>query len=95
MNQMVDSPTRITIGQRPNIIHLVLSNIYDHISNANVGSAIGRSDHGIIAFNINVHPIAEDCKFKRYMYDKVNYKEMNKYLNEAINIYTSDDTDCI
>ena len=27
------------------------------------------------------------------MYDKGNYKEMNKYVKEAINIHTSDDTD--
>ena len=72
---------------------LVLTNIDDHISNA--GSAIGSSDYGTITFNINLHPITEDGKFKRYLYDKGKYKEMNKYPKQAINIYTSDDTDCI
>ena len=76
-------------------MNLVLSNVDDHISNVNVGSAIGRRDHGTITFNIDLHPITEEDEFKRYMYDKGNYKEMNKYLKEAINIYTSDDTDCI
>ena len=74
---------------------LALSNIDDHISNVNVGSAIGRSDHGTITFNINLHPITEEGKFKRYMYDKGNYNEINKYLKEAINIYTSHDIDSI
>ena len=95
INQLADSPTRIRIGQRPNILDLVLSNINDHISNVNVGSVVGRSDHSTITFNFNLHPITEDGKFKRYIYDKGNYKETNKYLKQDINIYTSDDTDCI
>ena len=61
----------------------VLRNIDDHISNVNVGSAIGRSDHGTITFNINLRPITEDGKFNRYMYDRGSCKEMNKYLKEA------------
>ena len=93
INQMVDSPTRIGICQRRYILDLVLLSIDDHISNVNVGSLIGRSDHCTNTFNIDLHPITEECKFKRYMYDKGNYKEMNKYLKEAMDIYTSDCTD--
>ena len=55
MNRIVDSSTRIRIGQRPITLDLVLSNIDDHISNVNVASAIGRSDHGMINFHINLH----------------------------------------
>ena len=80
INQLVDYLTRIRIGQRPNILNLVLTNIDGHISNANVGSAIGRSDLGTIAFNINLLPITEEGKFKRYLYDNGDYKEMTKYL---------------
>ena len=93
INRMVDSPTRIRIGRKPN--SLVLSNIDDHISNVNVGPAIEWSDHSTITLNINLHPTTEDCNVKRCMYDKGNYKEVNKYLKEAINIYNSDNTDCI
>ena len=87
INQIVDSPTRIRIGYVPNILHLVLSNIDDDISNVNAGPAIGMSDHGTITFHINLHPITDEGKFMRYMYDKGNYKEMNKYVTVAINIY--------
>ena len=91
----MDSPTRTRIGQRLSILYLVLTNIDDHISNVNVGSAIGRSDPGTITFNFDLHPITEEGKFKRYLYGKVNNKEMNKYLKQAINIYASYDIDCI
>ena len=62
MIQLVDSPNRIIIGQGPNIFDLVLTNVDDHISNANAGSAIGRSDRGTITFNIHLHPISEEGK---------------------------------
>ena len=51
---------------------------YDHISNVNVGYAIGRCDHGTITFNISLHPISEEGKFKSYLYDKGKYKEISK-----------------
>ena len=56
----MDSPTRIRIGQRSNILDLILTNIDDHISNVNAGSAIGKSDHGTITFNINQHPRTQE-----------------------------------
>ena len=97
INQLLDSPTRLSesIGRGPNIMDLVLTNIDDHVNNVNVGPVIGRNDHHTITFNIDLHPIAEEGEFKRYLCDKGNYKEMNKCLKQAINIYTSDDTDCI
>ena len=71
---------------------LILTNIDDHISNVNVGPGIRRSDHGTITFKINLHPITEEGKFMRYLYATGNYKEMNKYFKQVMNIYTSDDT---
>ena len=75
------------IGQRPNILDFVSTNIDDHISNVNVRHAIVRSGHGTITFNINLHTTIEKVKFKRYLHDDGNYKEMNKYLKQAIYTY--------
>ena len=70
----MDSSSRIRVVQRQNILDFVFIDIDDRISNVNVGSANGRSYYGTITFNIILHPITEEGKFKRYLYGKGNYK---------------------
>ena len=86
------SPKRTVIGQRPNILYLILTNIDHYMNNVNAGTAIGRSDQTL---NVNLSSIIENSKLERYLNIKGNYKEMNKYIAQAINIHTSYDTEAI
>ena len=75
-SQLVMKPTRGRKCQVPNILDLLQTEQEEKISNVEVRSPIGKSDHSVIAFTINCKITRHCAKQIRYDYNKGNYNQM-------------------
>ncbi len=79
--QHINSPTRGRAGNKPSILDLILTNEEGMVSDLEIWSPIGKSDHACLSFWFNCYLINTEKKFTRYMYDKANYEAMRRDLD--------------
>ena len=80
--QMQKEATRSRIGQRSNVLDLVLTNREDLISEMSTECGLGKSDHHAIIVKVMlcVKPTEKD---PRYNFMKANFEEINKELGSV------------
>ena len=82
LSQMVTVPTRKRGSDRSTMLDLIITKQPDKITDIDIRSPLGSSDHATIYFNI----ITEPKNIKRekivYFYNKGNYREMCKKVSE-------------
>ena len=76
LHQWVDKPTR---GN--NILDIVLTTEDDLISDLSVGENIGKSDHRIVRFQINIPQQKEKKSIKKLDFRKGNWQQLKEYIN--------------
>ena len=74
LHQWVDKPTR---GE--NILDIVLTTEDNLISNLTVGENLGKSDHRIIRFEINIPKQIEEKTIKKLDYRRGNFTQLKEY----------------
>ena len=75
LHQWVDKPTR-----GDNILDIVLTTEDDLISNITVGENIGKSDHKIVRFQINVPQHRDKKIVKKLDYRQSNWTQLKEYI---------------
>ena len=80
--QLIMKPTRGRKGQVPNILDLLVTEKEEKISNVEVRSPIGKSDHSVMAFTVNCKISASCARQVRYNYNKGNYDKIKDNLRE-------------
>ncbi len=78
--QHVSSPTRGRNANHPSLIDLILTNEEGMVSDLEILSPLGKSDHACISFTFNCYFKCTNKSFSRYLYDKGNYENMKKDL---------------
>ena len=88
LHQWVDKPTR-----GDNILDIVLSTEDNLISNISVGEYLGKSDHRIVRFEINIPQKKEQKIIKKLDYRRGNITQLKEYLKTlTYNVNESIDT---
>ena len=62
------------------MIDLVLSNEENMVSDLNILSPLGKSDHSLIAFQYHYYTQNSTVPCQKFVFDKGNYTELNKQL---------------
>lgn len=79
--QHVTSPTRACINQQPSTLDLLITNEEGMVSNLEVLAPLGKSDHGILSFQL--HCYTETCSDNNVNsrdYNKGNYDDLRKHV---------------
>ena len=79
--QHIQEPTRGRGSNIPSCIDLLFTNEEGMISEINLDSPLGKSDHSLISFQFNSYISANSAPKTRYKYDKGNYSEMKDFLD--------------
>ena len=79
--QLITKPTRYRIGQNPSTLDLVFASDSNLITNIQYMAPLGKSDHVVLKFNIQVIPITQNKKSTRYI-TYINYDKLNNKLLE-------------
>ena len=74
LSQLVSIHTRYREGQRPSLLHLVIVNEEEMVSNIVGSSALGKSDHIVLNFDINCYVEDKEDKPTRYIFPKGDYE---------------------
>lgn len=69
--QQVETPTRWREGQTPSLLDLVITRGQNDVCKMKTEAPLGRSDHGVLAFNLVVKNSTPPDKFRR-AYGKIN-----------------------
>ena len=80
--ELIKEPTRFGHMQNPTRDDWILSNNADRISNIEIGSALGRSDHATINFTIDTSFETIETK-NNYQYYKGKYDDMRSELEDT------------
>jgi hypothetical protein len=73
LHQAVDAPTRYRIGQRANILDLILASDKDMVRDLQVNEPLDSSNHCILTFNITFNTTKHTTYTDRLLYDKGDY----------------------
>ncbi len=78
--QHVTTPTRGRGTDRPSVLDLIFSDNKDIVSELNIQPPIGKSDHSVLSFKLDVDLASEKIMKPRFLYDKGNYAQMSEEL---------------
>ncbi len=81
LNQHIKEPTRWREGQKANTLDLLFTSKDGLVSDIEVLPPIGKSDHGVVLFNIHRSFGKDTTTRKKFLYEKGNYAEINKRLD--------------
>ena len=82
LHQHVTVPTRFR-GEQKSTLDLIFTKEEEDVKNIEVLQPLGKSDHGILVFDL-IGEWRASTKFRpRRLYHKGNYEEMNKLINEV------------
>ncbi len=81
LSQHIKEPTRWREGQKANTLDLLFTSKDGLVSDIEVLPPIGKSDHGVVLFNIHRSFGKDTTSRKKFLYDKGNYAEINKQLD--------------
>lgn len=76
--QHVKKPTRWRGGDTPNVLDLVITNEENMITNMDLQSPLGKSDHCVLVMDFNCYTIMKSKKRTVVMYNKANYGAINE-----------------
>ena len=82
--QHIQEPTRSRRSNIPPSIDLIFTNEKGMISDINLDSPLGKSDHTVMLFQFNVYSSSNNAPKTCYKYDKGNYNNMNDFLNKKL-----------
>ena len=80
--QMIKEPTRVRVNNEPHVLDLVLCNDHQSVSNININSPIGKSDHAVIIFDYECYIERTNFKKEKILYNKADYSEIRNYLKQ-------------
>ena len=80
--QHVDMPTRGRVNNQPSLIDLILTNEQGMISDLEILSPLGKSDHACIKFWFNCYVHLRKVPLQKFLYDKGDYNAIREELNE-------------
>ena len=78
----VHKPTRGRLLQNPHVLDLIFTNEEGMVSDLEIQSPIGKSDHSVLKFTFTCYLNKQNTKLTRYLYDRGNYDEMKKDLDK-------------
>ncbi len=78
--QHVSGPTRSRGDNEPSLLDLVLTNEEDMVTHIVSEAPVGKSDHTVLVWTVNCHPIAPTEPRMRYIYQRGNYRKMQAEL---------------
>ncbi len=81
MLQHVKEPTRWRNGQRSNTLDLIFTNKDSLVSDIQIRSPIGKSDHGVVIFKVLCDTKDVSSSTTRYQYEKANIAGMKQDLS--------------
>ena len=81
LTQVVDEPTRFRLGQRANILDLILTSDKDIINNLHIKDPLDNSDHCVITFCICQEHILPNSFQDKFIYDRGDYCKMADLLS--------------
>ena len=79
--QHINKPTRCRGTDTPHVLDLIITN-GEHVSDLEHQSPLGKSDHQVIVFNYNCYAVLYDKYYEKFLYDKGDYDELNKELQD-------------
>ena len=74
--QHVTKPTRSRHNEVPTLLDLVITNEDGMVSNLEILSPLGKSDHSCITFWFNCYIEHKKTEIEKYIYDKGNYEQI-------------------
>ena len=74
--QNVNSPTRYREATEPSTLDLILTNEENLIDQLTYQSPLGKSDHSVLSFKVNIQHDIKSKPRKVFSYDKGNYQRM-------------------
>ena len=77
--QHIQEPTRGRGSNIPSCIDLIFTNEEGMISDINLDSPLGKSDHSVIIFQFNAYISANNAPKTRYKYDKQGWQSTGQY----------------
>ena len=77
LSQLVSIYTRYREGQRPSLLDLVIINEEQIVSNIVGSSALGKSDHIVLNFDLNCYVEDKEDKPARYIFAKGDYEGLS------------------
>ena len=80
--QHVNKPTRHRLGEKSNILDLVITNEEGIVSDIDHLPGLGKNDHACLLFNVNCQKKKDEINVKRYNVFKDNYTEIEKILED-------------
>ena len=79
--QHVTKPTRGRASNKPSLIDLVFTNEDGMVSDLEISSPLGKSDHSCITFWFNCYLETKSKSYEKFLYDKGNYGVIKEELN--------------
>ena len=81
MHQNVTNTTRNKIGQNPSLLDLIFTNDENLVSEIKHNAPLGKSDHDIIVFTLNLH-IQDHTSPEVLLYNKGNYEQFGSFIDD-------------
>ncbi|KAK4325207.1 hypothetical protein Pmani_004167 [Petrolisthes manimaculis] len=81
LSQQVKGITRHRGEARGNTLDLIFTNQEEIIENVKIDSPVGRSDHAVFCFNVNLETEKNNRKKRVFIYEKANYDLMRQKLD--------------
>ena len=81
MHQNVTNTTRNKIGQNPSLLDLIFTNDENLVSEIKHNAPLGKSDHDIIVFTLNLH-IHDHTSPEVLLYNKGNYEQFGSFIDD-------------
>jgi len=81
LNQHVTVPTRVRGKDKPSTLDLIFTNEVGILSDLNVLSPIGKSDHAVLTFSFNCYWEMEQRTYTKVLYNKADIASMKDMLS--------------
>src|SRR5699024_6057624 len=96
LHQLITTPTRFRTGQLPSLLDLLLINDKQLVSDLKLSAPIGKSDHAVIAFNVQtincnnpkyiLKPIKKiDYDALQYAFSSTDWSDLY-HINDSVNL---------
>ena len=82
--QHVNTATRNRHKENPSLLDLIITNEEGMISELEIMSPLGSSDHSCLHFHFNCYVQYKKTQVQRYLYDKGDYDTMKEEINVTI-----------
>ena len=82
LHQHVNTPTRNRHKENPSLLDLLITNEEGMISELEVKSPLGNSDHSCLQFCFNCYVEFKKTQVQRYIYDKGDYEGMREEIRD-------------